>query len=819
MAIHKLYVSSIEHIAWAKRLIISFYLTQDCFNPNIGGWEFSLEDCGYRNVCESDWIVMTPNAQHPLHSDIIKFAGNYTFVWDYGGVEGLNPIDFDAEHSYIVQLALVDTSCGYVDPCADTGYTTQFGEEPYGDLDTIGDAFNTYNNCGPGYMLVSDTNGCLFCTPYAPSEPTEPTEPSQPSGGGVSGAGGAGGGTGWQFSEPDVPSGGGGTSSGPTEPSGGDPSGFVFSFAPSDTPPVLVVTEGPEGPGGNPGHPIGGAPYGSPLHDTYSYELGSENATNGGGTYGPGSSIPGTLMRTYFGGQSPSVDLRRGRAARPHRLINQLVSKQNAWLNRRNTADQLNIDPHLISPSNKPDITNNNTPNTLDNRQPQRASTKAISAINIVNGKIYLRSNNRTRTRLDLNKVNQEPNQKLVEQNPTITRDRERAPTAGVAKGTTAPFRTIGDDINRGSVTPGSRSPGQILERVLSSIDYRKDSPDFVTAFNFGMKCRSQVRSGDSVFCEVYLTPIVRRSYLYTVSLFLRAGDKVEHILSSKTQRRTGSIKIAQRIPCKHKPGTISLIAVVYDEAGNIQGSKTQQVLVLDPSSGRGGAINVPSASLASTHNSIVRLINPSKSLVIPMGLPSYSVNMIVKPKAGSSTNVTLAAMLTDEGPAVNHAMTLNDGNSVRLRSSGKILINGIKPTGNYSTAIYGNFLRSSVPSSMILTIGSMEPISHRSVIHVGHDLTFDDIILTSNVFNATTRRYTFVFQTPFYLTEMEVFEAKAPNNVPVTAVGRPLTSNTAGVATLTSSGNRGSYFGLALRYPENLHISQRTVFFFRGTQ
>src|SRR5688572_10187480 len=105
---HKITILNIEHIDWAKRIIIYFNINQSVVSPSVGSWVVKQEGCGYKNVCNAEWIIMYPNTQHPLHSNTIKTAGNYQFVWDYGGEYGLNPPDFDAEHSYIVQLAYID---------------------------------------------------------------------------------------------------------------------------------------------------------------------------------------------------------------------------------------------------------------------------------------------------------------------------------------------------------------------------------------------------------------------------------------------------------------------------------------------------------------------------------------------------------------------------------------------------------------------------------------------------------------------------------------------------------------------------------------
>jgi hypothetical protein len=187
---HKVQIQKITHVPFAKRLIIEYYLSQDCFDPSKGGWEYLPESCGYRGACSDNWIVMNPNTQHPLHSKNICMKGNYVYVWDYAGAFGLDPQEFDSNHSYIVYLGLVDKSCDVIDPCEGKYQTpstsTTPGVEPAGTVGSVGDVNNTYNNCGPGYYLDTDPNGCFICRPIGRdtgiTQPTGTgaTKPTQP---------------------------------------------------------------------------------------------------------------------------------------------------------------------------------------------------------------------------------------------------------------------------------------------------------------------------------------------------------------------------------------------------------------------------------------------------------------------------------------------------------------------------------------------------------------------------------------------------------------------------------------------------------------
>ena len=166
----KITIQNIEHIPWAKRLIITWYIELAPSDPEHGNWEYLLPFCGYKNVCDEEWTVMEPNNQHPQHTDVIIAPGTNIFVWDYGGVKGLSPKDFDSTHSYVVQIAAIDSGCNWIDPCVDDLgeyiYETINGEVPIGQPGTDGDENNLLNNCGEGWELLEDEFGCLYCNKF-----------------------------------------------------------------------------------------------------------------------------------------------------------------------------------------------------------------------------------------------------------------------------------------------------------------------------------------------------------------------------------------------------------------------------------------------------------------------------------------------------------------------------------------------------------------------------------------------------------------------------------------------------------------------------
>jgi hypothetical protein len=153
---HRLQIIDVDHNAVAGRIIIRFNLNDNTSNSASPGWRFIEDSCAYRGVCDDEWICMTPNIGHPLHSNSITSAGIHYFVWDYHGVGGLDLSDFTSNTSFIVQIALQDTGCNWVDPCIQHPCFNSDGDIVNGEPGTEG-------NCGPGYIIELDANGCPCC--------------------------------------------------------------------------------------------------------------------------------------------------------------------------------------------------------------------------------------------------------------------------------------------------------------------------------------------------------------------------------------------------------------------------------------------------------------------------------------------------------------------------------------------------------------------------------------------------------------------------------------------------------------------------------
>lgn len=158
---HKVQILDIDHVIHAGRLIIKYQLCCNTVDQNSPGWFYISAGTAYRGLCDEDWICMTPNAQHPLHSQEIRNAGIYFYVWDYHGVQGLSALNFTSDTSFLIQIALQDTGCGWSDPCdANPCLTPSTADDP--GVPVEGD-IGTQGNCGAGYLIGLDANGCPCC--------------------------------------------------------------------------------------------------------------------------------------------------------------------------------------------------------------------------------------------------------------------------------------------------------------------------------------------------------------------------------------------------------------------------------------------------------------------------------------------------------------------------------------------------------------------------------------------------------------------------------------------------------------------------------
>lgn len=162
-------INSLEHLPIEETLLIHYTILCSGF------WDLNQLSTAYRNVCDTEWTVMYPNFQHPRHTDFpLNIPNNGmagTFAWNYGGIEGVLPENFDQAHSFLVQLSVFNFNCLYTG-VPSTGDPSNTGSSP----NTAGDA-------------VDDTKIRVPQLPPSspPPRPPDPPVPGDPRGPGIPG--------------------------------------------------------------------------------------------------------------------------------------------------------------------------------------------------------------------------------------------------------------------------------------------------------------------------------------------------------------------------------------------------------------------------------------------------------------------------------------------------------------------------------------------------------------------------------------------------------------------------------------------------------
>lgn len=115
-------ITNIDHLPNETTILIRYVI--GC----TGTWDLEQSLTAYRSVCDTDWTLMSPNYQHPQHTDLpitITSPGyNATFAWNYGGIPGISSEDFNPSRSYLTQIALYNLDCYYTGNPSNTGSTT-----------------------------------------------------------------------------------------------------------------------------------------------------------------------------------------------------------------------------------------------------------------------------------------------------------------------------------------------------------------------------------------------------------------------------------------------------------------------------------------------------------------------------------------------------------------------------------------------------------------------------------------------------------------------------------------------------------------------
>ena len=829
--VHKVTINQIDHIDWAKRLVIHYYLSQDVSLPTVGNWAYKPESCGYRNVCDDNWVIITPNTQHPLHSKNIKTKGSYIYVWDYGGVYGLNPADFDSSHSYIIQLALVDTTCGYVDPCANSTNVTPStsptpGVAPMGTAGTDGDINNTFNNCGPGYTLTSDALGCLICE-FIPiiTGPTEPTIILP----------------GW--TQPDPPF---GEASGPVYNSSTfvqiGPWAFTYSPKPSEVAGIGPIGT-PLGPASiqnskstlpkSPFHMsstvsfIGGQPLNPLLAYNYAY-LSSPKVPD---TISLRSGRP--LYGTVYGGKPPQFTFTPSRInALVHTEIREIVRDRTDDREIAARNDQLNLKAY--------DIRHNNIDNTLNDTligERPNAPTKATNAIvTSTAGESFVKFNTNNKSRIEILKSRPGSHQESEEVKFLQAEISDPLLTVGVAsKKVThnkAQLNIVDEPTVPEGVTPGSRKFSSALDLILDKQTLFKDTPDFAANYILSLVTLQSVRSGDKLFIESVLKPTVQTLYKLKMSMIIVDDNGNRHLVKKADLiNRVNPLIITQNVTVNVAPGKL-IILIVIEDGTKVVGYKSATVQVSDPGTVEGGAL--PNLSSKMFKSAIDRTVNFSEVLTVPIGVPIDAVGIIASiSNSPSNDNITCAVLIKGQ-PNVEHAIAVYDAGNLSgvgkankgplTVNTGKLDLVGLSPTGEYSAALFAQYkkvtLSSGGSTNLFIVISNTNSApSNIMDVMVSSGLTITKPYVTAQSY--TNGMLTMTIQTPYpalggLTPRFQAYESGGNNVVPLNPSIAEFATDVDGVGTFSLPCDKESYIGVAFLYPGNLSLNKRTIDWFR---
>lgn len=795
----KITITNIENIDWARRLIITFYVHQTCYDPVAGGWQYIDDGCGYRNVCDNSWIELTPNTQHPLHSSVIKYAGEYRYVWDYGGVFGLDPANFDSQHSYLIQIALVDSSCNYFDPCANTTYITQYGQEPQGIPNTYGDINNTSNNCGPNFFLKADTNGCLFCEPIPQTGTVSPTDPdgiisytpvsvSRP------------------FEKPPFNQSSFGISWDLIE----DQSAYFGKNIPpvennqeaSDTPISLILSSGPPAPGTQVDNLSGSyTVFGNknnPFPDSYDYYRGHVIPSKD--NLGPGANISGAIIGHSLGGISPSINPPTTMNAKVPLIAANFISDYNASINARRAADQLNLNPNQIPGLDGVGLSEVNP------------STKVRNAITISDSnQILLRGKDR-------NILSQNNNYNFIS---TISDEVSNKPPKNSRDPSIkydSPIQASPDKSSSLDFSSSrfNKSINKLGDLNLESISYTQDNIDFYSNFIFSAYIPSLIRTGDKLFMDINIVPKHTISYDYIVKGYIASRNMSYELFSTNSKTRSGSIRVAKNFDINIKSGSAVIVIIVKDSSGNTVAAKKYPINILDASTNDRGIFSTPLS--INTNSTIRQLINVSSSINAPIGEPNNYIEYILNVIDGDSTNIDLAVLVTSSDPSSEHAITIYDNSNVYI-NTGKLKIDGISVKDSYSGALYVQVPRSSVSSTLRLRISNTKNYNSFVTIGLGKDLKFSPLVISTYSFNYTSNIYRVtVDSSMLYSTKITLFPSGNENFIPTTIPTQAsvTTSSTGSFQQNVRSTDKG-WIGMAYTYPTSVPLAKRIITYIKG--
>lgn len=845
----KITVQNIEHIAWAKRIIITWYIDVAPTDPQHGNWEYLLQSCGYKNVCDEEWTVMDPNIQHPQHSDVIIAPGVNVFVWDYGGVKGLEPKDFDATHSYIVQMAAVDSGCGWIDPCLlDTGeykYKTPLGLVPIGQPGTIGDDSDLLNNCGEGYELLEDEFGCLYCSPLPPV-----TGGGPPFVTGVDGVVIEGG-----RLEPWFPGGGwGGGPPYPTRRRPTDPDGLGgVPFVPT---PSRLPEDGPDydppSPGGGAGGPIvvGGDDNGDGA-DGGVVTPGISGVNNPGildiyNDEGLGNSTvvdvdktvlsPGSWIGTADGGREADWNNINGPADGTNANLpaDMKIYTSEVAENRPSESAGLNI-----APDNVPSIArdgNINSSSTED--RTQNSSSKIVDAI-VSNEEIFTLNASNDSKHLD--KINAPKDE--------IKSTRSVKPSSIEAKFISATARREDSEerrelINRGSQlykrdsgssvrsNPRSDRANHALTRGAGEVARIKNTADFKS--NYDLKLISTAIGVNRVFvdCRLNITP--RASKLLRLSVYL-SQDKIDYLLGETILSNSSDPRIVSltRPVGKVKGGKSALVYAIVDDGTNIIGRKFVKIMLPDSNAltSKGSRLTLdsnkqgnPAESLVRTSSSIELILNSSNMSLVNAYIRGDSVGDTLELGAYTSTQRSLGSSIEiyDAGD-IGYLPGSSSIVSFSSRPLVDTLPDGISIASNkHSAVVYKNIdapagVTAGSDTDIVILVRSKSTVNDVITLNAGPDILIKTPLIPSpptELEDDGTITLSFT-DLPLLNTSYSVYESGGNNITPDSVTTYEFTSDLSGAGSVNLPATQiPIYIGLAVNDTGSLF--KRTIKWFK---
>lgn len=705
----KITIKSIDNIPDASRLIITYIVNQHaCSVFNGGAWDYLLEHCWIRTLCDDQCINMIPNEQHPEHSKNIQWAGEYKFVWDYGGYQNLNPSIFSNEYNYIVQLVLIDQIPDLNDPCDTNPWLTPSGEIVTGIPYTSGDIYNTWNNCGSGYIMVLDSYDCPKCQfvpppsgndpggseeyePYITFTPTGPLEL-------------------WthDLDDPNVDNGGGDNTDppdnpGPTDPDNDDNTGAgeppngggSIGTPPWDVPRnVGPVTPGAPGPS-SAGIPGDDGESGSPPTGSSGSSGEPPTTLDPSGFFKPSDDIWG--KDKYFGelftsetdpfgytnnATLTSYNVPSNKAiGLPHggldasanyvirqKTFNQLInSNLKDLINNKEDRENKNtaINLHLRSFSVTPNITINRLPNYIE----REVSNPVRSSISVTGNSVYINSN--IRNVFD-SVIGPENNNTKIIKRLTLIREiiNDQTEARLAVNGRSSRRSSIEKSIGRGSSTRDAQDNSKLrvfgrpelrkdFSRIANTSDFSLNQPDFNSNFRLTLFTSDKVKIGQilPVISSLYIEPKVDR----TVRLSLYLIQNNRSYLIDATRLRTGSTprRLSVSTSTRELKAGTAVVLAVCDDGTNILGTSRKLIKVLDSSTLDG--IPMSKIRQSNYNTKIEALINSSSNISAYIGNNYPYLPVLCNFQSGVTGLIELAGYTKSNRINTQHSISVYD--------------------------------------------------------------------------------------------------------------------------------------------------------------